>query len=346
MSTPLVKVEDLKKYFEVNVGFLKKSQYLKAVDGVSFQIQRGETLGIVGESGSGKSTLGKLITKLIEPTSGRIYFDDVDITSMKEKNFKIYRKNLGLVFQDPSASLHPRMTIREILNRSLIIHVSKDRKQNDSKILDILQKVGLGKEHLDRYPHQLSGGQQQRVAVARAIILNPSLVVHDEPTSSLDVSVQCQILNLLLTIQSEFDLTYLFITHDLVTVRHVSDRIAVMYCGDIVEVAESDELFRRPKHPYTVTLITAASIPNPDIKKIKRFVAGGETPSPINPPLGCKFHPRCPFAEEICKVKVPVLEGVDGNRSVACHRFTELNLSEYTADVSKILESTEMKIRS
>lgn len=344
MDRLLLKVEDLKKYFPVKKGLFSKPNYIRAVDGVSLQVERDETLGVVGESGSGKTTLGMMILRLIEPTSGKIYFDGVEITNMKEKEFKKLRKRMGIVFQDPSASLNPRMTVRETLRRPLAVHGIKKREEIEKRILDMLEKVGLGKEHLDRYPHELSGGQQQRVAIARAIMLNPDLVVLDEPTSSLDVSVQSQILNLLLRLQSKFNLTYLFITHDLLVVRHISDRIAVMYLGKIVEIAETDELFKNTMHPYTVALLSAAPIPNPEAKSAKRFIVTGEPPSPINPPRGCKFHPRCPYAREKCRKEEPRLVEVRKNHYVACHRARELNLSSYTRKLWKIMEGSKAEL--
>ena len=341
MNDPLIKVEDIKKYFPVKKGFLKKPDFLRAVDGVSFQVERGETFGIVGESGSGKTTLGMLIIKLIEPTSGKINFDCMEITNMKRSAFKKFRGRMGIVFQDPSASLNPRMTVRETLRRPLIIHGIKKREEIEERIITMLQKIGLGKEHLDRYPHQLSGGQQQRVAITRAIILHPDLVILDEPTSSLDVSVQSQILNLLLNLQEEFKLTYLFITHDLVTIRHVSDRIAVMYLGNIVEIAETDELYENTMHPYTTALLSAAPIPNPEVKSVKRFIVTGEPPSPIKPPPGCNFHPRCNYATDKCMSRKPQLLELEKNHYVACHRASELNLSSYTREIWRVMEGTK-----
>lgn len=344
MSAPLLKLENIMKYFPVKTGFLKKPDRIRAVDGVSINIDKGETFGLVGESGSGKTTLAKLILRLIDPTSGKIYFHNLETIMMKRRELNKLRKQMGIVFQDPSASLNPRMTTRDILRRPLVIHSVKNREEIDERILGMLEKVGLGREHLERYPHQLSGGQQQRVAIARAIILNPDLVVHDEPTSSLDVSVQSQILNLLLRLQSELNLTYLFITHDLVTVRHVSDRIAVMYAGKVVEVAGTDELFKNTQHPYTVTLLSAAPIPDPEIKSVERFIGVGEPPSLINPPSGCKFHPRCEYAIEECMSQEPTLHEVEKNHYVACHRAHELDLSSYTIDIWRIMEGTHAKL--
>jgi len=338
-----VTVEGLRKYFPVKKGFFKKPDWIRAVDDVTFQVFKGETLGIVGESGSGKTTLAKLILRLIDPTTGKIYFDGTDIVGVSKKELRKYRRRMGIVFQDPSASLNPRMSIEETLRRPLIVHGIKDREEVRRRVLDILQKVGLGKEHMKKYPHQLSGGQQQRVAIARAIILNPDLVVLDEPTSSLDVSIQAQILNLLVKLQHDLNLTYIFISHDLLTVRYVSDRIAVMYLGKLVEIAEADELFYNAKHPYTATLLSAAPIPNPEVRYVKRFsLVRGEPPSPINPPPGCRFHPRCPYAISRCRTKEPVLKDVGGGHYVACHRAEELDLSEYTSGLWKII--TESRV--
>jgi len=335
---PLLTVEGLRKYFPVKKGFFRKPDWIRAVDDVTFQVFKGETLGIVGESGSGKTTLAKLILRLIDPTAGKIYFDGTNIVSVGKKELRKYRRRMGIVFQDPSASLNPRMSIEETLRRPLIVHGIKDREEVKRRVLDILQKVGLGREHLKKYPHQLSGGQQQRVAIARAIILNPDLIVLDEPTSSLDVSIQAQILNLLVKLQHDLNLTYIFISHDLLTVRYVSDRIAVMYLGKLVEVAEADELFYNTKHPYTATLLSAAPIPNPEVRYVKRFsLIRGEPPSPINPPPGCRFHPRCPYAIDKCRTEEPVLKDVGGDHYVACHRAEELDLSEYTSGLWKII---------
>jgi len=338
MVEPLLTVEELRKYFPVKKGFFRKPDWIRAVDDVTFQVFKGETLGIVGESGSGKTTLAKLILRLIDPTAGKIYFDGTNIVSVGKKELRKYRRRMGIVFQDPSASLNPRMSIEETLRRPLIVHGIKDREEVKRRVLDILQKVGLGREHLKKYPHQLSGGQQQRVAIARAIILNPDLIVLDEPTSSLDVSIQAQILNLLVKLQHDLNLTYIFISHDLLTVRYVSDRIAVMYLGKLVEVAEADELFYNTKHPYTATLLSAAPIPNPEVRYVKRFsLIRGEPPSPINPPPGCRFHPRCPYAIDKCRTEEPVLKDVGGDHYVACHRAEELDLSEYTSGLWKII---------
>ncbi|MEM3622841.1 MAG: ABC transporter ATP-binding protein [Candidatus Bathyarchaeia archaeon] len=336
MQNILLKVEELKKYFPVKKGIFAKPSYVKAVDDINFHVNKSETLGLVGESGSGKTTVGLLVLRLIDPTSGRIFFDGIDITAISQKLMK-FRKRMSIVFQDPLSSLNPRMTVKETLKRPLVTHGLKNEGENIARIMETLEMVGLGKEHMERYPHELSGGQQQRVAVARAIILNPELLVLDEPTSSLDVSVQAQILNLLLKLQRELNLTYLFISHDLVTVRHVSDRVAVMYLGKIVEVAETDELFRNTMHPYTAALLSAAPIPKPEAKDVERFVVSGEPPSPINPPFGCRFHPRCKYATEKCVNEEPQLIGVGKNHIVACHRAKEIDISSYAKKLWEIL---------
>lgn len=340
MENALLKVRELKKYFPVKKGFFSKTSYIKAVDGINFHVNKGETLGIVGESGSGKSTVGLLVLRLIEPTSGQVFFASENITRIPQSDIKKFRKRMGIVFQDPLSSLNPRMTIKETLKRPLVLHGIKNENEIAQRTTQILNMVGLGKEHLDRYPHELSGGQQQRVAVARAIVLNPELVVLDEPTSSLDVSVQAQILNLLLQLQRELNLTYLFITHDLVTVRHMSDRVAVMYLGKIVETTQTEELFNNTLHPYTAALLSAAPIPKLETKKVKRFVVSGEIPSPINPPSGCRFHPRCEYANEECKTKEPQLIDLGKNHSVACHRAEEIDVSSYSREIWKIISKT------
>lgn len=338
MEDPLLRTEELTKYFPVKKGTFGKTAYLHAVDGVSLHISRGETLAVVGESGSGKSTLGFVILKLIRPTSGEIYFSGVEISRMREKEFKKLRRRMGVVFQDPSASLNPRMTIEQTLTRPLVLHGIKNDDEIEMRITDMLERVGLGKEHSDRYPHELSGGQQQRVAIARAIILNPELIILDEPTSSLDVSVQAQILNLLFRLQKEFNLTYMFISHDLVMVRHVSDRIAVMYLGQIVEVADTDELFDNTIHPYTAALLSAVPIPRPKTGNVKRLIVSGEPPSPINPPKGCRFHPRCMYAVERCRTEEPKLTVGGNDHIVACHRAGEIDVSSYTKELWKVIE--------
>ncbi|MEM3926990.1 MAG: ATP-binding cassette domain-containing protein [Desulfurococcaceae archaeon] len=323
----LLVVRDLKKYFTVKHGLFSKSTYLKAVDGVDFQVPEGSTIGIVGESGSGKSTLGLTILRLVEPTSGEIIFDGTDITKLSGKELKWFRRSTGIVFQDPYSSLNPRMRIKDILSRPLIIHkICNDKAEMMDMMIKVLEDVGLGQEHLDRYPHELSGGQQQRVSIARAIILRPKLVVLDEPTSSLDVSIQAQILNLLLDLQAKYKLTYVFITHDLLTAKHISDKLLVMYAGKAVEYGNASRILKNPRHPYTVFLLSSVPYPDPKIARSRgKLVIQGEPPSPLNPPTGCRFHPRCPFAIEKCKTEEPRLEKIDIEHQVACHRVFELS---------------------
>ena len=330
----LLEVRNLKKYFEFKKGILSKPQYIRAVDGVSFSVDRGTTLGVVGESGSGKSTLGLTILRLIEPTSGTILFNGRDVIRLSEEELKWFRRSTGIVFQDPYSSLNPRMRVKEILERPLKIHTDYDEKTCTEVIVKTLEEVGLSEEHLMRYPHELSGGQQQRVAIARAIILRPLLVVLDEPTSSLDVSVQAQILNLLLDLQSKHGLTYIFITHDLLTARHISDYIMVMYASKVVEYSTTREIFTNPKHPYTVSLLSSIPIPDPKLRGRKRIEVTGEPPSPLNPPKGCRFHPRCPYAIETCKLKEPELLEYSKEHIVACHRAGELSFTELLTDIT------------
>lgn len=333
----LLVVEDLKKYFEFKKGLFTRTQYVRAVDGVSFSVEKGTTLGVVGESGSGKTTLGLTILRLIEPTSGKIIFDGNDVTSLSKKELKRFRKSTGIVFQDPYSSLNPRMRVKEILERPLKIHSSENEESHTEKIIKTLEEVGLSAEHLMRYPHELSGGQQQRVAIARAIILKPLLVVLDEPTSSLDVSVQAQILNLLLDLQSKHELTYIFITHDLLTAKHVSDFIMVMYLGKVVEYSTVHEVFGNPKHPYTVSLLSSIPIPDPKLRNRKRMEVVGEPPSPLNPPKGCRYHPRCPYATNVCRVEEPELLEFSNKHLVACHRVNDLSFSEFLTDINSFL---------
>jgi len=307
----ILEVKNLKKYFNINSGvfFGKSIGSVKAVDDISFFIKKGETFGLVGESGCGKSTVARLLIRLLRPTSGEVFYNDINIFKIKQSQMFKLRREMQIIFQDPYASLSPRMTIGDIVGEPLEIHRILDKKSRINKIKETLKIVGLNPEHINRYPHEFSGGQRQRVGIARALILEPKFVICDEPVSALDVSVQAQILNLMLDLQKEFNLTYLFIAHDLSVVKYVSNRIAVMYLGKIVEVAPSEELYSKPLHPYTMGLLSAIPIPDPRLeRKRQRIILSGDVPSPINPPTGCRFHPRCPNAQEICSKQEPELK--------------------------------------
>ena len=316
---PLIVVEDLKKYFPVRGLFFTRG-WVRAVDGVTFAIPKGKTLGLVGESGSGKTTVGRLVLRLLKPTSGRIIFDGKDITWLSERKLKWFRRRAQIVFQDPYMSLNPRMTVYEILLEPLKVH-KIDVENPREYIVKLLHEVGLDETHLYRYPYEFSGGQRQRIAIARALILKPEFLVLDEPTSALDVSVQAQILNMLKDLQKKHNLTYLFISHDLGVVRYMSDYIAVMYVGKIVELGPAEEVFEKPLHPYTKMLLDSIPIPNPAIARSRKRHVVGEPPSPMNPPPGCRFHPRCPRATRECKERVPELVEVEKNHWVACPRI-------------------------
>lgn len=315
----LLKVNGLKKYFPITSGILSRvSNYVKAVDGIDLTIGRGETVGLVGESGCGKTTLGKTIIKLHEPTEGEIIFEDRDITNLSTSSMRPVRKRMQIVFQDPYGSLNPRMKVEDIVSEGLVIHGVSSSAERKEAVRETMRTVGLREDALSRYPHEFSGGQRQRIAIARAIALRPDFIVCDEPISALDVSVQAQIINLFIELQEKFGLTYLFISHDLRVVKHISDRVAVMYLGKIIELAASKELYKNPLHPYTKILISSVPVADPTRKR-EAAVLKGDVPSPINPPSGCAFHPRCPIAVEKCSREEPGLRDVGGGHMVACH---------------------------
>jgi oligopeptide transport system ATP-binding protein len=321
-GAPLLRIRGVKKYFPNKEGivFKRETARVHAVDDVSLDLQPGETVGLVGESGCGKSTLGRCVIRLHDLTAGAIEFDGRDISSLSRKQLRPLRREIQMVFQDPYASLNPRKRVGTIISDPMRIHGVGDRQVTKARTQELLARVGLSPEHYNRYPHEFSGGQRQRIGVARALALNPKLIVADEPVSALDVSIQAQVVNLLDDLQDEFDLTYLFIAHDLAVVRHVSDRIAVMYLGKIVEVSPADELYRRPVHPYTEALLSAVPIPDPDqSEQRERIVLEGDVPSPITPPSGCRFHPRCRYATEICAREEPPLVEHGGGHLAACH---------------------------
>lgn len=315
----LLDVRNLKKYFPIKKGLFSKTVgYVKAVDDISFFVNEGETLGLVGESGCGKTTVGRSILRLIEPTSGEIVFDDKDVIKLRGDKLQKQRKEMQIIFQDPYSSLNPRMTIGNIVKEPFEIHGIHNKKERLEKARDVLLTVGINPNMMNRYPHEFSGGQRQRIGIARALALNPKLIIADEPVSALDVSIQAQIINLLIELQKKFNLTYIFIAHDLAVVKHVSDRVVVMYLGKIAEIADGMEMYRNPLHPYTQALLSAIPIPDPFVKK-ERILLEGDVPTPINPPQGCRFHLRCRYREKICEEQTPEIEEKSPNHFVACH---------------------------
>ena len=323
MTKPLLEVKNLKKYFPIRKGLLgNKISYVKSVDNVSFSINKGETLGLVGESGCGKTTTGRTVLKLYEPTSGEIIYNGIDIAPFKPSQIKEYRKKMQMIFQDPYASLNPRMTVGDIIGEPIDIHNLYTGNDRKDRIKYLLDRVGLNSEHANRYPHEFSGGQRQRIGIARSLAAQPEFIVCDEPISALDVSIQAQVVNMLEDLQEEMGLTYLFIAHDLSMVKHISDRVGVMYLGNMVEIAESNELYEKPLHPYTQALLSAIPIPDPVEAKAKsRIILEGDIPSPIDPPEGCRFAGRCRYCKPECLEKNPELKDVGSGHMVACHLY-------------------------
>ena len=322
----LIDVRDLKMYFPLTRGIVLQRVvgYVRAVDGISFSIERGQTLGLVGESGSGKTTIGRTIVRLYKPTAGQILFGDKDLATLGGEELRQMRQRVQMIFQDPFASLNPRYTIGSLIAEPMHIYKVASNAEIRERTIELLRVVGLRPEYIDRYPHEFSGGQRQRIAVARALSINPEFVIADEPVSALDVSIRAQVLNLLQRLQQQFNLTYLFVSHDLGVVRHVADRIAVMYLGKIVELSDRDELYAAPKHPYTKALLSAVPIPDPQIeKRRRRIILSGDLPSPINIPSGCRFHTRCPMAQDICRQVEPAFEAKEGREHYAACHFSE-----------------------
>jgi peptide/nickel transport system ATP-binding protein len=328
---PLLRVSGLQKLFPIRKGFLKRTVgHVRAVDGVNFHIDEGETLGLVGESGCGKTTTARCILRAIEPTAGEVFMrvadgSVVEVGKLRRAELRALRREMQMIFQDPFTSLNPRMTLLDLVGEPLLVHGLRSRREREERVADLLRRVGLRPEYMRRFPHAFSGGERQRIGIARALALHPRLVVADEPVSALDVSVQAQILNLLLDLQSELRLTYLFVAHDLSVVRHISNRVAVMYVGRMVELAETEELFSRPRHPYTAALLSAVPEPDPR-RRSQRIVLQGEVANPAAPPGGCYFHPRCPHAIEVCRTQAPAWQELSPGHFVGCHRAEELQL--------------------
>ncbi|RXZ78776.1 dipeptide ABC transporter ATP-binding protein [Paenibacillaceae bacterium] len=322
MSTPLIEVKGLQKSFLVNKGWFGNHKYLRAVDGISFAIGKGETFSLVGESGCGKSTTGRLITRLLKPNEGEVWFNGQNITELSDNQMRPIRKEMQMVFQDPYASLNPRMKVKDLVAEPLLIHTKLSQGERDKLASELLEVVGLNSFHAERYAHEFSGGQRQRIGIARALSVRPSLIVADEPVSALDVSIQSQVLNLLQDLQEQYGLTYLFISHDLSVVEHISDRIGVMYLGALVETANKDDLYERPLHPYTKALLSSVPVPDPSSTR-ERIILKGDLPSPVDPPSGCRFHTRCPSCMEVCKTQAPAFLEVEPGRQVACHLYDE-----------------------